>query len=172
VLGLPLALLGCQSGPATGDWRATLQEQLPRLGHRNFVVVADSAYPLQVNPGIRTVVADGDHLAIVDEVLRAVEDSPHVRPIVWLDSELTSVPEERAAGVDAVRAAYAERFSGLPVNYTQHEVIISKLDQTAEMFDVLLIKTDLAIPYTSVFIELQCGYWSDEDEAALRAAMK
>jgi hypothetical protein len=36
---------------------------------------------------------------------------------------------------------------------------------------VVLIKTPLTIPYTSVFVELDCGYWSPESEAALRARM-
>ncbi|MCU0782363.1 MAG: hypothetical protein MUF04_14880, partial [Akkermansiaceae bacterium] len=36
-------------------WEALLASELPRLGHRNFIVIADSAYPLQSAPGIRTV---------------------------------------------------------------------------------------------------------------------
>jgi hypothetical protein len=37
---------------------------------------------------------------------------------------------------------------------------------------VLLLKTDLTLPYTSVFIRLDCGYWSDEAEQQLRAAIE
>jgi hypothetical protein len=167
-----LLLLGCQTASPPADWRAILHEQLPLLGHRNFVVVADSAYPLQARPGVRTVRATGEHLAVVDEVLRAIEASPHVRPVVWLDAELAAVPEPRAAGVQALRAAYEQRFAGLPVRTAAHADIIQKLDETAGTFDVLLLKTDLTLPYTSVFIELQCGYWGDEDEAALREALR
>jgi hypothetical protein len=36
---------------------------------------------------------------------------------------------------------------------------------------VLILKTDLTLPYTSVFIELDCGYWGPEKEQALRAMM-
>ena len=36
------------------------------------------------------------------------------------------------------------------------------------MFNVLLLKTDLVIPYTSVFLQLDCGYWNAEKEARLR----
>jgi hypothetical protein len=35
-----------------------------------------------------------------------------------------------------------------------------------------MIKTDLALPYTTVFMELDCGYWSPENEAKMREAMK
>jgi hypothetical protein len=30
----------------------------------------------------------------------------------------------------------------------------------------------MTLPYTSVFIRLDCGYWSDEAELELRAAME
>jgi hypothetical protein len=37
------------------NWRSQLTKQLPLLGHRNFIVIADSAYPMQSNPGIKTI---------------------------------------------------------------------------------------------------------------------
>ena len=52
-----------------------------------------------------------------------------------------------------------------------HEQIIHKLDQAAEMFRVLILKTDGTIPYTSVFFELDCGYWNADAEQRLRQAM-
>ena len=53
-----------------------------------------------------------------------------------------------------------------------HGQIISKLDKTGASFKVLVLKTDQALPYTSVFFELDCGYWSPEAEARLRKALK
>ena len=37
------------------NWQAELAKNLPVLGHRNFIVIADSAYPQQSNPGIKTI---------------------------------------------------------------------------------------------------------------------
>jgi len=37
---------------------------------------------------------------------------------------------------------------------------------------VVIIKTDLVLPYTSVFMRLDCGYWSAEAESKLRDSMK
>jgi hypothetical protein len=51
-----------------------------------------------------------------------------------------------------------------------HEEIIAKLDQTAQVFRVLVIKTELTIPYTSMFFELDCCYWTPEAEQRLRRA--
>ena len=52
-----------------------------------------------------------------------------------------------------------------------HGDIINKLDAAGAKFRVLVIKTNLALPYTSVFIEFDCAYWSGEAEQRLRAAM-
>ena len=45
-----------------------------------------------------------------------------------------------------------------------HEQIIAKLDQVSQVFRVLIIKTDLTIPYTTVFFELGCAYWPADAE--------
>jgi hypothetical protein len=52
-----------------------------------------------------------------------------------------------------------------------HMEIIEKLDESAKLFNVLLFKTDLTLPYTSVFVELDCGYWDGDKEARLRKAL-
>jgi hypothetical protein len=35
----------------------------------------------------------------------------------------------------------------------------------------LIVKTDMTIPYTSVFFELDCGYWNAGAEERLRQAI-
>jgi hypothetical protein len=47
-----------------------------------------------------------------------------------------------------------------------------KLDRAGELFCVLIVKTNLRIAYTSVFFELECGYWNAQAEKKLRAAMR
>jgi hypothetical protein len=41
-------------------WQTKLQQELPLLGHRNWIVVVDSAYPWQTSPGIETVETGSD----------------------------------------------------------------------------------------------------------------
>ena len=53
-----------------------------------------------------------------------------------------------------------------------HEEIIARLDQCAQVFRILIIKTKLTIPYTSVFFELDCGYWNADAERRLRSSMR
>ena len=52
-----------------------------------------------------------------------------------------------------------------------HEQIIAKLDQVSQVFRVLIIKTELTIPYTTVFFELGCAYWPGDAEQSMRKAM-
>jgi hypothetical protein len=154
------------------DWKKTLDEQLPLLGHRNWIVVADLAYPLQSRPGIKTIYAGGDHIQRVKEVLAAVEKAPHVRPLVFLDSEQPFVPEKNAPGIDACRNGLAKVLKGKNAQSLPHEEIIGMLDEAAKTFNVLIIKTDMVLPYTTVFMRLECGYWGDEAEKQMRAAME
>ena len=152
-------------------WKARLSAILPLFGHRNWIVVADSAYPAQSKPGIETIVSDDDQLAVVLRVLDAIARCKHIRANVYADRELAYVAESDAPGVVDYCRNLAAMLDGARVAYIPHEEIIEKLDQSAQVFRILLIKTDLTIPYTSVFFELDCGYWSAEAEQRLRRAM-
>ena len=157
---------------AQNDWKQKLQQDIADFGHRNWIVVADSAYPLQTSPGIETITVDADQLTVVREVLDELKTAKQVRPVIYTDSELSFVPENRADGVTAYRQALAKMLASQETHSLLHEQIIQKLDETGKTFKVLIIKTNLTIPYTSVFFQLDCGYWTDRDEAELRAAMK
>lgn len=157
----------CNSSAASG-WQERLRAILPVYGHRNWIVVADSAYPAQSNPGIETVVSGGEQIAVVEYVLKAVNASGHVRANVYADRELAHVAESDAPGVGSYRRELDAVLAGARVRLAPHDEIIAKLDQAAKLFNVLIVKTNLVIPYTSVFFELDCGYWSGEAEERLR----
>lgn len=146
---------GTNAQPA---WLRTLEEALPLFGHRNWIVVADSAYPAQASPGIETVVADAEQLDVLRTVVGLVDASRHVRGVFHADAELAAIPEEDAPGVSAHREALDCLLAGRERAAAPHEQIIAKLDEAARRFRVLIIKTRLYIPFTSVFIELGCGY--------------
>ncbi len=152
------------------DWESQLAGLLPLFGHRNWIVVADSAYPLQSKPGITTLVADAGQFETVRKVRDAVAACKHVRANVYTDVELGFVEEADAPGI-VNYWHQLEALLGVSAKQLPHEQIIAKLDQSAEVFRILIIKTDMTIPYTSVFFELDCGYWSAEAEQRLRQAI-
>jgi|SRR5271157_533090 len=157
--------------PATAGWRQALQERVPLFGHRNWIVVADSAYPAQSRAGIETMVSSADHVEVLQEVLAAVFGSGHVRPVVYTDQELEFVKEDDAPGISAYRQHLAALLKDYTTDVRPHEQIISALDQAGRTFRVLIIKTKMTIPYTSVFLELDCGYWNADAERRLRREM-
>ena len=171
MLALTLLTFMTTTAFAGDNWKDKLQTELPLLGHRNWIVVADSAYPLQTAPGIETICADADQLTVVKEVLAELAKTKHVKPTIYTDAELKFVAETNAPGISAYRAGLAKILEDQPVQVLPHEQIISKLDEAGKTFKILIIKTPLTQPYTSVFFQLECGYWNAESEKQLRATM-
>src|ERR1017187_6104136 len=81
------------------DWEGKFDVLLPLYGHRNWIVVADSAYPAQSKPGIETVVAGEDQIPVVKRVLKAIAAAKHVRANVYTDREMRFVTEDDAPGI-------------------------------------------------------------------------
>jgi hypothetical protein len=152
------------------DWERELHTLLPLYGHRNWIVVADSAYPAQSKPGIETIVSSAGQVEVTRRVLDAVNASRHVRANIYLDRELAFVPEKDSPGVTAYRKQL-DAMLGSSAKELPHEEIIAKLDQVSQVFRVLIIKTELTIPYTTVFFELGCAYWPGDAEQSMRKAM-
>jgi hypothetical protein len=153
-------------------WTTDLKSKLALFGHRNWVVVADAAYPAQANPGIETIVAGGDHIEAVRTVLGAISASAHIRANLYTDLELDFVLEEDAPGVSEYRKQLESIIGSAATEKLPHEKIITKLDHCAQLFKILVIKTSLTVPYSSVFFELECGYWSTEAEERLWQSMQ
>jgi len=80
------------------------------------------------------------------------------------------VSEADAPGVDRYRRELKKLFARADIVDLPHEQIIHKLDEAANLFHILLLKTTMTIPYTTVFFELDCGYWTAEAEQRLRQA--
>lgn len=153
-------------------WKMKVQRELPLLGHRNWIVIVDSAYPLQTSPGIETVETGADQLTVVREVLQVVAQSRHIRPVVFMDAELPFLTEQQAPGVTKYRSDIKNVLENLPIHSMLHEQLIHKMNQTSNSFHVLILKSTMTIPYTSVFLRLDCKYWSDADEQHLRQEIK
>jgi L-fucose mutarotase/ribose pyranase (RbsD/FucU family) len=163
---------GLGASPDDGaDWKQLLHDRMAEYGHRNWIVIADSAYPAQTNPGIETVVSHADQAAVLREVLSSLQQSKSVRPLFYLDKELKYVDEDSVPGVEAFRTQLMDQLESQNPQTMLHEQLINKLDQVSKTFKVLIIKTNLTIPYTTVFIELRASYWGDDAERAMRVRM-
>lgn len=156
---------------ANDSWQKVVKERIPLYGHRNWIVVADSAYPAQSRAGIETIVADADQLDVLQFVFGELSHSRHVRPIVYTDRELAFLTDAEAPGVSSYRQRLAQLFSREKPTELLHEQIISKLDEAGKTFRLLIVKTKMTVPYTTVFLQLDCAYWPADAERHLRAVM-
>ena len=157
--------------PSSTGWKAKVAETLPLLGHRNWILVVDSAYPLQSSPGVETIETNADQLEVVRYVLDAINGSIHVRPLIYMDAELPFVPDADAPGASAYRAEIGDLLHGYSIESMPHDKVLASIDETSKLFHVLVLKTKMTVPYSSVFFRLDCKYWSADAEKRMRAKM-
>jgi D-ribose pyranose/furanose isomerase RbsD len=178
LLGLASLVSSCISGSQPAQtleeesWQTILKQDLNLLGHRNWILVVDKAFPEQSSPGMKYLYVEQDLLPTLEYVLEKVEASTHVKPIIYQDKELSFITEEQVPGIEAFRSDANKIMAGREVNTLLHDEVFSLLDESSSLFRVLVIKTNCTIPYTSVFLQLDCSYWGGEQEEDLRKAMQ
>lgn len=152
-------------------WQEVLEEDLHLLGHRNWILVVDKAFPEQSSPGMKYIYVDQDLLPTLDHVLGALDLSTHVKPIIYQDKELSFITSNQVPGIDAFRSEADKILGERDVNTLLHDEVFKLLDESSSLFRVLVIKTNCTLPYTSVFLQLDCSYWGPENEKMLREQM-
>ncbi|HEV2486466.1 MAG TPA: hypothetical protein VGT08_13110 [Terracidiphilus sp.] len=173
-LGLLIAAAAAYAAPAptTTDWKAKVAATMPLLGHRNWILIVDSAYPLQSSPGVETLETNASQIDVVQSVLNTINSSIHVRPDIYMDAELPFVQDQDAPGASAYRKQIADVLHAYTVESVLHDKIILNIGETGSQFHVLVLKSNMTIPYSSVFIRLDCKYWSADAEKRMREMMK
>ncbi len=152
-------------------WRSEFERLLPLLGHRNWILVVDKAFPLQSAAGMTYFNSAESLEDTLQYVLASVDKASHVKPIIYTDKEFDVVGDlgmEEAILVKNIR----EVLKGYDMQSILHDEIFAKLDVASKLFNVVVIKTEATVAYSSVFIELDCGYWSAEREQELRSRLK
>ena len=157
--------------PASADWKRAFGQQLTLMGHRNWIIIADAAYPLQNAPGIQTLDTGTDQTAVLTEVLTRLKTSRHVRPIVYQDREFDFLPAS-LPGLAAYRQQRQPLLAGRAVQTMPHDSVFGRLGEASKTFGVLILKTTSTIPYSTVFLQLDCAYWNADAEKTLRNTMK
>lgn len=163
---------GCGPMDGSGDWKGSVNNQANQLGHRNWIVISEASFPAHSRVGIRQVNADSEVPEVVDYVLNALERTQNVRPRIYLTREMRSVENDFAPGIDQMRERIAESLHGHDPTELDQQSLITLLESANQSYSVLVIRTPTALPYTSVFMELQPGYWDTESEDRLRQRIR
>ncbi|QIL40222.1 hypothetical protein G7074_13705 [Pedobacter sp. HDW13] len=177
LIGCAIWLAACTGKSETNknelaaDWRTEFKKKLPLLGHRNWILVVDKAFPLQQSAGMEYIYAPEGMEVVLREVISGIKASDHVAPIVYRDSELEYIKPLVGAKADQLIKATQVILKGTAVNTMLHDSVFKQLDREAGLFKVLVIKTNETVPYSSTFIRLDCGYWDAAKEAELRKQM-
>ncbi len=158
-------------GPA-GGWRAEVEVQTAQLGYRNWIIIAEASYPAHSRPGTRQINSYETIPVVLDEVLRILERTEHVRPKIFLTRELRAVENDFAPGADQLRQDLQAALHGHEVIELEQDSLVTLVQDAQRSFDVLVVRTNTALPYSSVFIELEPGYWDGESETRLREQME
>jgi D-ribose pyranose/furanose isomerase RbsD len=168
---------GCNFKPSESkptesmEWQTALQSQLSVFGHRNWILIVDKAFPMQNSSGITYINSNENLLPVLTYVLGKIDSSSHVKPIIYQDKELSFITEAQLNGVGEFREALQKVFGRHKVQQIMHDSVFLKIDEAAKLFNVLIIKTNETIPYSSVFLQLDCAYWNAEKEKMLRTTM-
>ena len=175
-LFFPLIFLtgGCGSGPdrTPPPWAGTVEREVDALGIQNWIIVAESSFPVVSRGGVRTLVVDSEIPEIVDFVVNHLEKSETVTPSFNTARELPFVSNDRAPGIDQFRKKLDEALHGHQVLQMDNRSLTLLAHSDASKYAVLVLKSKTALPYSSVFIELDSGYWDRDSEDRLRQEMR
>ncbi|SFU51917.1 hypothetical protein SAMN05216364_10202 [Porphyromonadaceae bacterium KHP3R9] len=98
----------------TTTWQEQLEQSMALLGHRNWIVVTDMAYPLQARNGITTLFAEEPYMEVLSHVSDLIDSSPHLYAHVCLDRELSDLNESLCPGIENFRKEH-RKHSVMPV---------------------------------------------------------
>ena len=159
-----------QTQPTPETWNLQLDQMMPTLGHRNWIVITDMAYPWQSGSGITTLFADEPYPAVLEEVKQMIDKAPHVFAHVYRDKELSYLTDDDVKGISSLRSEM-DRICGDEVQSVPHEQLIARLDEAGRLYNVIIIKTPLTMPYTTTFFQLDCAYWNGDQQQKLDQKM-
>ena len=149
-----------------------MRNELGYLGARNWIVVAEAAFPIQSRRGLRVIRIDGDIPNVVDGVEQIIEEKYHVKPRIYTTTEIDHVDYDYAPGIKNYRKELDEALHGREAVRLDNSMLMRMLNDTSKTYRVLVIKTRTALPYSSVFMELGSGYWDAESESVLRTEIE
>jgi len=152
--------------------RASIAPELQQLGARNWVVIADPTYPIPAGAGVYTMTVASGTAETFREVLDLLELQASLTPRIWVCNEMEAVPEHLAPGMAEYTKEVSSLLSGRFCYRLDERIIAMQLADAAQKFRVLFIKTNTRLPYSTLAIELDSGYWSPDAEEEVRTRLE
>jgi len=154
------------------SWVGEMQKELAQLGKKNWIVIAEPSYTAPKYDGVKIILSNEDMPSVTRELLEGIESEGHVWARYYRAKEFNYVSDRHAPGVEQLkkdlRAALFERKLE-EINQVSIDIL---LEEVMKEYRVLIIKTTSAYPYSTLYLELDNGYWDGESEASLREKIK
>lgn len=162
-----------QSTPRTDElWLRALKSEIEGLGALNWIVITDSSFPAFGNSVSHTIISPSDLPSTLHEVIQAMDGSGHVQPRVYMTRESQELEESFAPGITHHRQQLNTALHGYEAYALPEDSLRMLTLEAGQKYRILVIKTQTTLPYTSVFLELESGYWDSEAETTLRKQME
>ena len=92
----------------TDNWKKQLNLQLPLLGHRNWILVVDKAFPAQNAAGIVTINTGEALLLVLQYTLDQINSVTHVKPLIFTDKELNYITATQVPDIEKFKTKLFE----------------------------------------------------------------
>jgi len=171
-LFLLVSCINKTTGTISDNWKTELNQQLPILGHRNWILIVDKAFPVQNSEGIITINTGEKLLPVLKYTLNKLNQSTHVKPNIFIDKELGFITSTQVSDIKQYRDSMKFALTNFNVGTLKHDSVFLKIDEAAKLFRIIVLKTEEVIPYSSVYIQLDCRYWDTKMQQELEMTMK
>ncbi len=165
---LALLSVGCVATAPSEPWKKDLKRELSLLGSQNWIIIAEPAYPHSSGQHVQSMVVEGSIPEVLHEVLLTMEELGHVTPRIHLTREVSQLTEDYAPGIIQHREQLKEVIESRDIIELPNNALTLSLREAQNHYKILLLKTPTTLPYSSVFIELDSGYWDGDSETQLR----
>ena len=89
-----------------------------------------------------------------------------------MDKELNFITSTQVSDINQYRDSLRSVLTNSNVELIKHDSVFVKIDKASKLFRIIVLKTEEVIPYSSVYILLDCKYWSEQKQQELETAMK
>ncbi len=154
------------------EWAKTVNQEILKLGNFNWIIIAEPSFSALNRRGITTITVDATSPEVLKQVFSSLESNGHVDGKIYFSKESRFLKESDTPGISFFKLKRNKAINGRKARALDHLALEMLIIEAKEKYNILLIKTNTLLPYSSVFLELESGYWDGESETALRKRMK
>lgn len=167
-----LTLIALSSCSQQARWNKSLGHEISELGAYNWIIIADAAYPAPGRPEAHMILSPNEIPETLENTLQVIENSAHLRPRIYLTRESFQIDDSTAPGISFHKMEITQALHGHPNQKLSERSLESMLRHSINGNRILIIKTPTTLPYASIYIELESGYWDGDSETTLRTSTK